>query len=310
MKHSLLAVVVGSIILAGCNSSSSDDPTATSTDVRAFDGPIQGMTGQFECLDGSKGDISETDYDGYSTIENETFVESPDTCSITFNKTPGAIDTSNGKDMSEVSYSVPKGLLKAGNKIAATPFTTIIAKQLGDELYSEEVAKEVLVKIGIDVDTLNNGGVDIDVTELLTDPETSLKKLKETSAEVYSKVMVSTVVLSDALVAQGNNSDISVDQLANATKVLSQSIQEKHPNYPQSGSNADKEIFIDLSEVLEDAGVFDVLEENNVDLNEGILADIIEGEEVVIPPRPVTPTDPTGGTGGTGGSGSAGGAGA
>ncbi len=306
MKYSLLAVAVGSMILAGCNSSSSDDTSATlATNVRAFDGPVKGMTGQFECLDGSKGDISETDYDGYSTIENETFVNSPDTCSITFNKTPGAIDTSNGKDMSNVSYSLPKGLLKVGNKIAATPFTTIIAKQLGDEIYSEEVAKEVLVKLGIDVDTLNNDGVNIDVTELLTDPEASLKKLKETSSEVYSKVMISTVVLSDALVAQGNNSNISVDQLANATKVLSQSIQEKHPNYPQSGSNPDKEIFINVSEVLDDADVFDVLEDNNVDIIEGIIADIVEGEEVDIPPRPETPTGGTGGSGGTGGGGGA-----
>ncbi|MGY0616880.1 excinuclease ATPase subunit [Vibrio sp. FJH11] len=316
MKLSLLAIAVGSIILVGCNSSSSDDSSSASKDVRAFDGAIQGMTGQFECIDGSGGPISATNYDGFSTIEDETFVNNPETCSLSFDKTPGAIDTSNGKDMSNVSYSVPKGLLQAGKEVAATPLTTIIAKQLGEESYSEDTAKEILTKLGIDVDQLNNDGVEINVLELLTEPETALTTLKEANPDVYSKIMVTTVVLSDILVAQGDKSDVTVDQLVDVARRIGKTVLSQHPNYPESNSGDD--IYVDLAEALADDTVFneiaDVVNDDDVNLDSAIFDEINDqittGKPAIIPPVDTGDNDATGGTGGTGGSGSEGGGGA
>ncbi|MCF7482112.1 excinuclease ATPase subunit [Vibrio sp. J1-1] len=313
MKLSLLAIAVGSIILVGCNDSSTDT-ISFSKDVRAFDGAIQGMTGQYDCDDGSNGTISATNYDGFSSIEDETFATSPETCSLTFNKTDGAVDTSNGKDMSNVSYSVPKGLLQAGQEAAATPLTTIIAKVLGDDVYSEEVAKETLIKLGIDVDQLNNEGVEINVIELLTDPETALTTLKESNPSVYSEIMVTTVVLSDTLVAQGDKADVTVDQLANVARRVSKAVLSEHPSYPQTKDG--EEIYVDLSAALTDETVFseiaDAEQDEDVDPNapvfDKINEDIASGKPAVPVPEPELP--PTGGTGGTGGSGSEGGGGA
>lgn len=313
MKLSLLAIAVGSIILVGCNDSSTDT-ISFSKDVRAFDGAVQGMTGQYDCDDGSNGTISATDYDGFSTIEDETFATSPETCSLTFNGTADAVDTSNGKSMSGVSYSVPKGLLQAGKEAAATPLTTIIAKVLGDDVYSEEVAKETLTKLGIDIDQLNNDGVQIDVLELLTDPETALNTLKASSPTVYSEIMVTTVVLSDTLVAQGDKADVTVDQLANVARRVSQAVLDEHPNYPEN-DNGD-EIYVDLSEALEDDAVFseiaDAEQDDDIDSTDPIFDkitdDIASARPSVPVPDPELPS--TGGTGGTGGSGSEGGGGA
>nr|WP_255202891.1 excinuclease ATPase subunit [Vibrio natriegens] len=306
-----MAIAVGSIILVGCNDSSTDT-ISFSKDVRAFDGAVQGMTGEYDCDDGSNGTISATDYDGFSTIENETFATSPETCSLTFSKTDGAVDTSNGKDMSNVSYSVPKGLLQAGQEAAATPLTTIIAKVLGDDVYSEEVAKETLKKLGINVDQLNNEGVEINVIELLTDPETALTTLKEANPDVYSEIMVTTVVLSDTLVAQGDKADVTVDELANVARRVSLAVLDEHPNYPEN-DNGD-EIYVDLSEALEDDAVFseiaDAEQDGDIDSTDPIFDkitdDIASARPAVVPPRPPV----TGGTGGTGGSGSEGGGGA
>ncbi|WMN87463.1 excinuclease ATPase subunit [Vibrio parahaemolyticus] len=313
MKLSLLAIAVGSIILVGCNDSSTDT-ISFSKDVRAFDGAVQGMTGQYDCDDGSSGTISATDYDGFSTIENETFATSPETCSLTFNKTDGAVDTSNGKDMSNVSYSVPKGLLQAGQEAAATPLTTIIAKVLGDDVYSEEVAKETLEKLGFDFIDLSNKGADINIFELLTDPETALDAIKEASPEAYSQVMVTTVVLSDTLAAQGDKEGVTVDQLANVARRVSQVVLDEHPNYPEN-DNGD-EIYVDLSEALEDDVVFseiaDAEQDGDIDPTDPIFGkitdDIASARPSVPVPDPELPS--TGGTGGTGGSGSEGGGGA
>lgn len=311
VKLSLLAIAVGSIILVGCNDSSTDT-ISFSKDVRAFDGAVQGMTAQFDCTEGSGGAINgTTDYNGYITIENETFATSPEDCSVTFNKTPGAVDTSNGKDMSNVSYSVPKGLLQVGQEAAATPLTTIIAKALGDDVYSEDVAKETLTKLGFDFNDLSNKGVDINIFELLTDPETALDAIKEASPEAYSQVMVTTVVLSDTLAAQG---DKTVDQLAIVAKTVSKAVLIEHPNYPEN-DNGD-EIYVDLSEALEDDAVFSEIAiagpDDEIDLTDPIFDkitdDIASARPAVPVPEPELP--PTGGTGGTGGSGSEGGGGA
>ncbi|MFW8629102.1 excinuclease ATPase subunit [Vibrio natriegens] len=315
MKLSLLAIAVGSIVLVGCNDSSTDT-VSFSKDVRAFDGAVQGMAAQFDCIDGSGGAINgTTDYDGFITIEDETFATNPETCSVTFNGTADAVDTSNGKSMSGVSYSVPKGLLQVGQEAAATPLTTIIAKALGDDVYSEDVAKDTLEKLGFDFIDLSNKGADINIFELLTDPETALDAIKEASPEAYSQVMVTTVVLSDTLAAQGDKADVTVDQLANVARRVSQAVLDEHPNYPEN-DNGD-EIYVDLSEALEDDAVFseiaDAEQDEDIDSTDPIFDkitdDITTGKPAVVPARP--PTD--GGdtvTGGTGGSGSEGGGGA
>ncbi|MFZ6041374.1 excinuclease ATPase subunit [Vibrio natriegens] len=314
MKLSLLAIAVGSIILVGCNDSSTDT-VSFSKDVRAFDGAVQGMAAQFDCIDGSGGAINgTTDYDGFITIENETFATNPETCSVTFNGTADAVDTSNGKSMSGVSYSVPKGLLQAGQEAAATPLTTIIAKVLGDDVYSEDVAKDTLEKLGFDFIDLSNKGANINIFELLTDPETALDAIKEASPEAYSQVMVTTVVLSDTLAAQGNKADVTVDQLANVARRVSQTVLDEHPNYPEN-DNGD-EIYVDLSEALEDDAVFSEIanaeQDEDIDLTDPIFDkitdDIASARPSVPVPDPELPS--TGGTGGTGGSGSEGGGGA
>jgi hypothetical protein len=314
VKLSLLAIAVGSIILVGCNDSSTDT-ISFSKDVRAFDGAVQGMTAQFDCIDGSGGAINgTTNYKGNITIENETFATNPGDCSVTFNKTPGAVDTSNGKDMSNVSYSVPKGLLQVDQEAAATPLTTIIAKALGDDVYSEDVANDILIELGINVNDLINYGADINIFKLLTAPETALDAIKEASPEAYSQVMVTTVVLSDTLAAQGDKEGVTVDQLANVAKTVSKAVLSEHPKYPED-DNGD-EIYVDLSEALEDDAVFSEIvntpQDEDIDLTDPIFDkitdDIASARPSVPVPDPELPS--TGGTGGTGGSGSEGGGGA
>ena len=111
--------------------------------------------------------------------------------------------------------------------------------------------------------------------------------------------MVTTVVLSDTLAAQGGEVDVTVDQLANAARRVSQAVLSEHPNYPET--NAGDEIYVDLSEALEDDAVFseiaDAVQDEDVDSSafDKINDDITTGKPAIIPPRP-----PEGSTGGTG----------
>ncbi|MCE1635930.1 hypothetical protein LWT65_23470, partial [Enterobacter hormaechei] len=100
--------------------------------------------------------------------------------------------------------------------------------------------------------------------------------------------------------------DVTVDQLADVARRVSQTVLEEHPNYPET--EAGDEIYVDLSEALEDDAVFSEIanaEQDDIDsenpIFDKITDDITTGKPAVVPARPPTDGGTTGGTGGTGG---------
>ena len=200
MKIKLIAVAVAGILLSGCND---DNGVANSQSVQAFDPAVQNMTAVAVCTDGTT-ETSKTGYDGNAKFFKLTPLVSPETCSFTFTGKAGdnAQDVTNGKDMTGVVYTIPKGMAQANSPITASPLTTLIAKELeatGAE-YTPAAATTVLTTLGLG-SLLNAGGVD--VTELLSNTEAVLEKLASdpSSAAHASLLAVTTAVLSDVLTA-------------------------------------------------------------------------------------------------------------
>ena len=227
MKYKLLATLIAGALLAGCND---HDVTPTTKSVQAFDGAIWGIEGKYACDGGVSGSAGKTNYDGFVQVTDETFVAKPEACAFEFVPTTGAKDTSNGKDMSKVSYKAPKGLFSAGKTATVSPITTLIAKELGDEPYNESTAVQVLEDIGLGA-IANYAG--ISVTEFLQDTQASLETIKKDTPELYSKVAATTVVLSDILAAQP---DADVAGITGVTTLMAGAILEQYENYPENNS--------------------------------------------------------------------------
>ncbi|WP_413111931.1 hypothetical protein [Thaumasiovibrio sp. DFM-14] len=296
MKKTILATLVGSVILSGCFFDS-DDPASVSKEVQAYDPAIFGITSTFECEDGSKGTTAKSDVKGLVYIDAPTFVSAPETCSIEFGPTAGAKDMSNGKDLSKAVYSAPKGLFSADAPAAATPLSTLIAKTLeaqGVEEYDESTALEVMKDLGLDAIFNNNN---ISVADLLTAPEATIAKLP---AKDLTVVSATNTVLSDALVAQPNK---PVADIAKVTKVIAEDVVAKNPDYPK-GNNGEDVVYVDVGDVLGDDAIFE--EVVKVDDPKDLPSDITDKTDKPTVGEPVDPEDPTGGTGGTGGDGGVG----
>ncbi|MEF1219077.1 hypothetical protein REH76_14970, partial [Photobacterium damselae] len=209
----------------------------------------------------------------------------------------GAIDMSNGKDMSNVVYSIPKGLLSANEAVAATPFTTLIAKTI-----KETADSDITTAINSVFTSL---GLDSELTEeqkrgLLTDPDATLKTL---NPSVSQTVIATRMVLSDAITAQPNK---SVADIAKVTEIIAQDLVNKNPEFPtQTGS--DKPIYVDLTTELAKDSVFEEATTGTIppSIEEGIDKPLV-GEELDPTDPPIKPEPPTGGTGGSEGDNSGG----
>ena len=119
----------------------------------------------------------------------------PETCSVTYKGNSDAVDMENGRDMSGVTYSAPKGLFSKGEPATVSPLTSIIAKQLDGEAYNESTAAEVLASLGLD-EIANNG---ISIKELLSDTGSAVEKLKKSNKALFSKLAATKMILSDAI---------------------------------------------------------------------------------------------------------------
>lgn len=308
MKTKLLTACVAAALLAGCGSDGKDPVKQ----VQAYDGAIWGIPGTYSCADGTSGPIPRTNYDGFANIPgavDSQVISDPAQCSFSFGLTDAqkadpsfvVTDTSNGKNMKNVSYSVPRGFATAGTKVTASPLTTFIALELGNEPYTPEKAKASLAKLGIDTDALtNDSGVTLE--QLLSDTSTAIETLKAnpTVADTYSKIVATTHVLSDTLVAKESaTKEITADSLAASVSKTVTAVTTQFPDYPKS-NDGDKEVVINL--------VDDIKTSIDSTGDDGVVPDVTVDEskvdDAVVPPKPVDPTQPPTGTGtGTGGNG-------
>ncbi|WGY48426.1 hypothetical protein [Vibrio sp. ABG19] len=290
MKYKLLTTCVAVALLAGCGSDNDNDAT---TGVQAYDGAIRGISGSYTCEDGTSGAIPATGSDGFAYVSGATAVESPNTCSFTFNPTAGAVDMSNGKDMSAVELSIPRGLAE-GSRVQATPFTTLVSRKMeetGATTYDESTAIEVLNDLGLG--DLTNQGVTI--SQIMTDLDSVITQVKQSNPALGAQLVATTHILSDVLTT--NVTDTT--QISNASQNLAKKTVAANPNYPTSQSGGD--VVVDVKDYDMSSVTDEVLDDTAIDN----LEDVPEQEAE---PVDETPTG-GGGTGGTGGTGSTGGAG-
>ncbi len=287
MKYKILALSIVGAILGGCGSDNDNSVSAT-YEIMAFDPAVMGMKGTYNCDNGVTGQLPATSFEGISKVSEPTVVNSPETCAFAYNATAGAVDVSNGKDMSKVSYTFPKGLATLGTLATASPISTLIEKELDGQPYNEATGVEVLTALGLG-DLLNNGSIN-SAADLLLNTEEVIADLP---AEEASQVSATTAVLSDVLVV---SPDADVDVVSATTVAITEEVIADNPNYPESPTG--ETIYYDLTETPA--------------LIEDVVDAVEKGEEPVVgipgpkPAKPTDPTDPTGGTGGTGGGGNGG----
>lgn len=295
-KSKILALCITSALLYGCGSDS-DDSSSSTMEVQAYDGPVRGMIANYSCDDGSTGSSKATDDDGMAVLSG-TFADAPETCSVTYKGNSDAVDMENGRDMSGVTYSAPKGLFSKGEPATVSPLTSIIAKQLDGEAYNESTAAEVLASLGLD-EIANNG---ISIKELLSDTGSAVEKLKNSNKALFSKLAATKMILSDAVSALP---DADPAKIASVTKKLSEALVKSNPDFPMN--NSGKEIVVNLKEKLAEPGFADKVESGEIsagDIEQALKDNTADATK----PEPTDPETPpaTGGTGGTGGSGSTG----
>ncbi|MGD6737046.1 serine/threonine protein kinase [Photobacterium leiognathi subsp. mandapamensis] len=312
MKIKLLSTIIAGVILAGCGSDNNNSvtPEVKSKKIQAFDGAVWGIEGFFKCDGEDTVRVGTTDFDGNIETQNETFVNSPEKCTVTFapqenNPNYKAIDVSNGKDLSAVTYKIPQGLLEAGKKATASPISTLIAEQLGEDgVYDEATAQTVFASLGLS-DVVNNGICD-SFSDYLQDVDSALKKLKNgDDNSLYSKVLATTVAVSDV---QALYPDASPEEIAQVSKNQAAIILHQNPNYPLD-ENGD-ELFAEITKEKLPQESFDAQKDKDLTQDEIESAPVIDTKPSTPPEKPEDPTKPpTGGTGGGtgGGDGSSGG---
>lgn len=297
MKYKLLAAMIAGALVSGCGSSDDDVAPTPSLKVQAYDGAIWGIIGSYQCGESKAVTVGDTDFDGFIAITDSAFVNNPENCTVTFAPDANdanytALDTSNNKNMSNVTYIIPKGMLEADKPATASPFSTLVAKYIGKQAYSIEAATEVFDLLGL-AEVANQGGIAIE--DLLQDTPTAMAELKKNHPQLHSKTMATTVALSDI---QTQYKDATAVELAKVTKNQTTVILYKYPSYPMTGSEGKDEIYVTVNlpaDKFEDYKTDDL-----TDLE-------VEQESAKLPPatdaeQPVRPTDPdTKPTGGTGG---------
>lgn len=309
MKTKLLTACVAAALLAGCGSDGKDPQQQ----VQAFDGAIQGIAGTYTCTaDGvtETGTLPKTAYSGFSTVTtaiDSLLFSNPSSCTFTFNPTEGAVDVSNSKSMADVSLSIPRGLATSGSKIAATPFTSLVAQALDGAEYTEAAATQVLKDLGLDGITNNTG---ITVAELMTDLEGAISKLKnsadENTKKLAGQLTATTHVLTDVLVKKGT---LTSTETAVMAKNLAATVTSSNPFYPAAGATGTGgNIVVDVKATV-DAVIADPAKKDTM-TNPATTIDDIPADvktEVGNSEAPAKPVDPNPGTGTGTGTGSGGG---
>ncbi|MBE4582226.1 hypothetical protein [Vibrio navarrensis] len=292
-------------LLAGCGSDGKDPQQQ----VQAFDGAIQGIAGTYSCTaDGvtETGTLPKTAYSGFSTVTTEIdslLFSNPSSCTFTFNPTAGAVDVSNGKSMADVSLSIPRGLATSGSKIAATPFTSLVAQALDGADYTEAAATQVLQDLGLGP-VLNAG---VTAAELMTDLEGAISKLKNSDdvnfKQLAGQLTATTHVLTDVLVKKGT---LTSTETAVMAKNLAATVTSSNPFYPAAGTTGTGgNIVVDVKATV-DAVIADPAKKDTMTNPETSIDDIPADVKAEVgnsekPAKPVDPTQPPTGTGtGTG----------
>ena len=311
MKIKLLTTIIAGVLLAGCgggNDNSVDgggDKDKKTTPVLAFDGAINGMVASYTCADGTSGTTTtKTDGNGLVTVISDTFADKPESCSVVLSLPTGgeAIDMSNKKDMSNVAYSIPQGLLEKGQKIAATPFTTLVdkaIKQSGEtnpeNIDINAITEEVFKDLGIDTSK-------VDPKKLMSDPAATLATL---DPKVAQDIVAKTMVLSDVLVTHKDNAEISTTDIAAVTTTVADDLITKNPEFPTATDSNDP-IYVDLSDELADKDNFETAAGGTVppvveEVNKAPIvvpeADLPSPEKPPVDPTPTPTPPPTGGGG-------------
>ena len=306
MKIKLLTTIIAGVLLVGCggnDNSVDDDKDNKNTKVLAFDGAINGMVANYICADGTSGTTAtKTDGYGFVTIISNTFANQPETCSLLLNvpKDSKAVDMSNNKDMSNVTYAIPQGLLVKGQKIAATPFTTLIDKAIKQ---SGETNPENIDINAIIAEVFSDLKITVDPIKLMSDPIATLATLDDKTAR---DILAKTMVLSDILVTHKDDKSISTTNIAAATVTVAANVITNNTEFP-----IDKDsgyiICIDLTDELADKGNFNAAASGNVpsvvvdaNTNPTLVpeADLPDPENPPVDPTPEPVPPPTGGTGG------------
>ncbi|KJG39036.1 hypothetical protein UA32_07230 [Photobacterium angustum] len=303
MKIKLLSTIIASLVIAGCGSDNDNSVTTPKTKtytLQAFDGAIKGIEGTFNCANGETGKITKTNGYGKSDVSNNTLTTEPETCTVEFTQTSGAIDMSNSKDMSNVSYSIPKGLMAAGKPAAATPISSLIAKYMKDNQIAEfdnSTASEVFSLLEIDTNNLN-------IIEFLQSPKAALEKLATAAPDTHKDLLAKTFVLSDVLTSQKGKTS-TIKDMAIATKKITEALISAHPNFPKSSSNGQ---LINDSFVSDLESSFEIIADPEQQLPD-TLKDKVTNPSTGKERDPETGEPVTGGTGGGtgGGDGSSGG---
>ncbi|MBE3663178.1 hypothetical protein BOO91_19835 [Vibrio navarrensis] len=315
MKTKLLTACVAAALLAGCGSDGKDPVKQ----VQAYDGAIWGIPGTYSCADGTSGPIPRTNYDGFANIPgavDSQVISDPAQCTFSFGLTDAqkadpsfvVTDTSNGKNMKNVSYSVPRGFAEAGSRVIASPLSTYMAFKLGDEAYTDEKAKEVLEDLGVDVAVLESAN--FSPSQLLRDTDNVIAQLGSVTGnqavkDLFSKVVATTHVLSDALVANGTDATSKLDptQLASYVEDTAKNVLVAYPAYPVADeTKPDEKVVINLANEIKKA----LDETTQGEVPPPPAADKVkENTQDAKPPvKPEDPNQPPTGTGtGTGGNG-------
>ena len=321
MKIKLISTIIAGILIAGCGSDSDDTPpTQKATVVYAYDGPVNGLAATYRCGNGETGTTKNvTDGYGAVTIYNDTFAEHPETCSLTLKvpkKGDEAFDMINGKDMSEVVYTIPQGFLEKDRKITASPLTTLLdmaVKESGETNpdnidFKTILETEIFPQLDIIIDGINLIDV-IDPIELLSDPEKALRNLAKEAKEndyiplyIAQDLITQIAVLSDNLIAQETptlkNRSISVSDIIKATNNLTVAIQEKNEFYPNKEfdytGTSEQPIFVELAKQLENPEIFNGILENIISETLTTAKDGVKQDPTNPPVKP-TPIPPTGG---------------
>ena len=212
MKYKILALAVAAVLVTGCSDSDSDNDVHKMK-IQAYDGPIANMDLSFTCGD-HKGTAAATDGEGNTYVTDGVASYSPETCVFTFVARANSIDMSNGKNMSGVTYKIPKGLAKFNTPVTASPITTLVANQLGDAVYTEAAGSAALVSLGLG-DLVNDG---VSVNAILTDLHSVITK--STNVDDKALLASTTAVLSDVL---QHSPDLDPTEMSTATKNVASS---------------------------------------------------------------------------------------
>lgn len=267
----MLSAVIATALLSACG----NDGSSSTYDVKAFDPAVANMEVSYTCADGTSGTSGVTDGFGVAKVTGTTPNIVPETCEFTLVGGEDAIDMSNGKSMSGVTYVIPTGMASSGQLVTASPLSTLLAKTLNGAPYTEAAASQLLTDLGLD----SLLTADVSIEQIFLDTEAAAEALPPAEK---SKLLATTAVVSDTVVA---NPDATAETLTMTSKTVSDAVLVDYPEYPANDEGTD--IFLDVKETSKDV-VADP--EAEVDLPE---------EEIAVPQDPENP--PTGGTGGTGG---------